>query len=43
MNVSMPDVVSENLANALTILKNAEFSEIESKADDNSFIWDNSK
>ena len=40
--VKMPDVVSANLANALTMLKNAEFSDIESKAEDDSYIGDNS-
>lgn len=41
-NVEMPDVTSITLDEALSILKNKGFSGIETVADDQSVIWDNS-
>ena len=41
-SVEMPNVVDANLADALISLKNAEFSDVESKAEDGGYIWDNS-
>ena len=40
--VEMPNLMANNLADALATLKNAEFSDVESKTQDGSYIWDNS-